>query len=171
MSVLIVGHPKLLPASCSLLTTFLHPTLVDLPKSRSGSNSFTVGSPWMHLAAFHISDPTTFLTPYAWFSGTGGFPYPKFLAIPSWSYETAFWSSTVFFTITVFGNCPSNLSACNDIAAPFRSLYSPYPNLWSLGSTCQLYSLSFYWPGAKFPWVLLYILAMSWRSSIAPPTG
>jgi len=31
--------------------------LIDLPKSLSGYTSIAVGSPWMHLAAFHGSLP------------------------------------------------------------------------------------------------------------------
>ena len=63
MSVLMVGVPKLLVQSWGFLTMFLVPSFTDLPRSLSGYNSLSVGCPWMHLAAFQTSFPTTFLIP------------------------------------------------------------------------------------------------------------
>lgn len=137
MSFLIVGHPKLLSTSSSFLTTFLQFGLSDLPRSLSGRTSLAVGSPWMHLAAFHGSSPYTFLTPCTW-SGLGACPCPRFFETPSKSDETPLKSSTVFLVITVLGKSSSYLSGFKALAAPSRTLFSPYPNLCSAGSNFQL---------------------------------
>jgi hypothetical protein len=70
----MVGMPKARWASLGSLTRFLQFGFTDLPRSLSGSTSTWFGSPWMHLAAFQVSSPCTFLTPYVKSAGLGTCP-------------------------------------------------------------------------------------------------